>query len=82
MFGAYYRRATWTAWLVNAFHVLSGPVPVAVYLMQLLVTLEKESNGEFPMSPAVGILVNALINLVDSLLAFVPLLLFGRKTLF
>ena len=62
--------------------MLSGPVPVAVYLMQLLVTLEKESNGEFPMSPAVGILVNALINLVDSLLAFVPLLLFGRKTLF
>ena len=82
MFGAKYRRATWTCILVNSLHVLTGIHAVLVYISQLLLTVKEETKGEFPISPVLGGFIAAMINLIGCVAALIPMRLVGRKTIF
>ena len=49
--GRKYRRATWTCFILNCFYQQTGVNAVIVYANRLLVRMEEEGAGSFPLTP-------------------------------
>jgi hypothetical protein len=80
--GSNYRRATWIGFTLNVFNQMSGINGIIVYVNRLLVQLDEQSGGEFPLSPVTG---SFLVGLSMAVFGFFPIFYvkkIGRKTIF
>ena len=81
-FGAKYRRATWMNVFTGAMINLAGINAVNVFITQLLIMLKEQTEGQFPVSPGLGAFSVAVVNMIGTIFALVPVRLLGRKSIF
>lgn len=79
--GPLYSRSTWVGFLLSCFNQLSGVNAVNIYANRLLENLKEVSDGQFPITPAVGTYIIGFANFGGAFLAIFPVMFFGRKTL-
>ena len=61
---------------------LSGINAVNVFITQLLIILKEDTDGAFPVSPGLGAFLVAVVNMIGTILALIPVRLLGRKAIF
>ena len=80
--GVKYRRASWTCFILNAFSQQTGIDAINVYANRLLVQMEEQGGGKFPISPLQGTYIIGLSNLLPTLLALFTIQWLGRRTIY
>ena len=78
--GKKYRRASWTCFILNSFNQLSGINAINVYANRLLVQMEEEGDGTFPITPLTGTYIIGLSNAIPAIMQIGMITWLGRKT--
>ena len=80
--GRKYRRASWTCFILNCFNQLSGINAINVYANRLLVKMEEEGDGSFPITPLTGTYIVGLSNAIPAIFMIAGINWLGRKTIY
>ena len=71
--GRKYRRASWTCFILNCFNQHSGISAIIIYANRLLVQMEEQGGGSFPLTPVQGTYFIGLSNALPAILAILTI---------
>ena len=69
--GRKYRRSTWVSFAINCFNQYTGIGAILLYANRLLVQMNEQGDGSFPLTPIQG---TYIIGFANALASSIPVL--------